>query len=231
MLLQVYPSTLQWFIEIPVWICKMWYIMVLSKCIGEFFAFNHIDDECIFLRMISEISVSCDIIVRYHSACKIFNPFKINEDDSNILEYQGDFYTNIPIAYWKHATTKLRKLLITMQVGKVFPTTTFLYSTARLEVYHLILPHCYLTCTILTTGFRWLNLLKHGWIHLTLMHMAYIDGYTHVGITSSNQHDGGVSLFMSNEISSYSELTEFAKVQEYIECLFLKINFRDITSI
>ena len=64
------------------WYCK--------KCIEEIFPFNHIDDECIFLRAISEISVSSDIIVRYHSECKIFNPFEINEDDSNILEYHGD---------------------------------------------------------------------------------------------------------------------------------------------
>ena len=49
-----------------------------------------------------------------------------------------------------------------------------------------------------------------------------MDGYNHIGITRSNQIGGGVSLFMSNEIS-YSELTVFTKVQEYIECLFLKI--------
>ena len=48
---------------------------------GIFFPFNHIDDECIFLRVISEI---------YHSECKTVNPFEIDEDDSNILEYQGD---------------------------------------------------------------------------------------------------------------------------------------------
>ena len=61
-----------------------------KKCIEEIFPFNHIDDECNFLRAISEISVSSDIIVRYHSECKIFNPFEINEDNSNILEYHGD---------------------------------------------------------------------------------------------------------------------------------------------
>ena len=54
------------------------------------FPFNHIDDECIFLKAISEISTSSDIIIRHHTESKIFNPFEINEDDSNILEYQGD---------------------------------------------------------------------------------------------------------------------------------------------
>ena len=66
------------------WYCK--------KCIGEIFPLNHIDDECIYLRVISEISVSSDIIVRYHSEWKISNHFEINEYDSNILEYQGDFF-------------------------------------------------------------------------------------------------------------------------------------------
>ena len=54
------------------------------------------------------------------------------------------------------------------------------------------------------------------------------DGYNHVGITRSNQHGGGVSLFICNEML-FSELTEFTKVLEYIECLFLKINSKDIS--
>ena len=64
--------------------------MVLQKCIGEMFPFNHIDDERIFLKAISEISTSFNIIIRHHTESKIFNPLEINENDSNILEYQGD---------------------------------------------------------------------------------------------------------------------------------------------
>ena len=69
--------------------------------------------------------------------------------------------------------------------------------------------------------------LTETWLNPSNIDAYGIDGYNHVGITRSNKHGGGVSLFMSNEIS-YSELTEFTKVQEYIECLFLKINFKDI---
>ena len=58
--------------------------LLLWKCIGEIFPFNLIDGECIFLRVITEISVSSDDKVRYNSECKIFNPSEINEDDSNI---------------------------------------------------------------------------------------------------------------------------------------------------
>ena len=52
--------------------------------------FNHIDDESIFLKAISEISTSSDNIIRHHTESKIFNPFEIDEDNIKILEYQGD---------------------------------------------------------------------------------------------------------------------------------------------
>ena len=84
------------------------------------FPFNHIDDECTLLKAISEISTNSDILIRHHSETKIFNHFEVGEDDSNILETQGDldpdkcFLIITLIAYWKHATTKLRKLLIIM---------------------------------------------------------------------------------------------------------------------
>ena len=64
--------------------------------------------------------------------------------------------------------------------------------------------------------------LIETWLNPSSIDAYGIDGYNHIGITRSNQNGGGVSLFMSNEIS-YSELTEFTKAQEYIECLFLKI--------
>ena len=72
--------------------------------------------------------------------------------------------------------------------------------------------------------------LTETWLNPFNIDAYGIDGYSHIGITRSNQNGGGVSLFMSNEIS-YSELTAFTKVQEYIECLFLKINFKDIINI
>ena len=72
--------------------------------------------------------------------------------------------------------------------------------------------------------------LTKTWLNPSNIDAYGIDGYNHIGIARSNQNGDGVSLFMSNEIS-YSELTELTKVQEYIECLFLKINFKDITYI
>ena len=62
--------------------------------------------------------------------------------------------------------------------------------------------------------------LTETWLRPSNIDAYGIDGYNHVGITRSNQHGGGVSLFICNEML-FSELTEFTKVLEYIECLFL----------
>ena len=70
--------------------------------------------------------------------------------------------------------------------------------------------------------------LTETWLRPSNIDAYGIDGYNHVGITRSNQHGGGVSLFICNEML-LSELTEFTKVLEYIECLFLKINSKDIS--
>ena len=64
--------------------------------------------------------------------------------------------------------------------------------------------------------------LTETWLNPSNIDAYGMDGYNHIGIIRSNQIGGGVSLFMSNEIS-HSELTVFTKVQDYIECLFLKI--------
>ena len=49
-----------------------------------------------------------------------------------------------------------------------------------------------------------------------------INGYNHVGLTRKNSKGGGVSLFITED-SSYSELGEMNMVEDYIECLFVKI--------
>ena len=70
--------------------------------------------------------------------------------------------------------------------------------------------------------------LTETWLKPSNIDAYGIDGYNHVGITRSNQQGAGVSLFLCNEML-FSELTEFTKVVEYIECLFLKINSKDIS--
>ena len=55
--------------------------------------------------------------------------------------------------------------------------------------------------------------LTETWLNPSNIDAYGIDGYNHIGITRSSQNGGRVSLLMSNKIS-YSELTEFTKVQE-----------------
>ena len=70
--------------------------------------------------------------------------------------------------------------------------------------------------------------LTETWLRPSNIDAYGIDGYNHVGITRGNQQGGGVSLFICDEMF-FSELTEFTKVLEYIERLFLKINSKDIS--
>ena len=42
------------------------------------------------MKCIEEISQSSDIVIRLQNNTKIFNPFDINEDDNDIIEYHGD---------------------------------------------------------------------------------------------------------------------------------------------
>ena len=52
--------------------------------------FNHVDGDNEFVKCIETTSQSPEAAAfRYHSV-KIFNPFNINEDDNDIIEYHGD---------------------------------------------------------------------------------------------------------------------------------------------
>ena len=56
----------------------------------DFLSCNHFDDDN-FMKCIEEISQSYDIVVRLrNNTKKIFNPFDINENDNDIIEYHGD---------------------------------------------------------------------------------------------------------------------------------------------
>ena len=49
-----------------------------------------------------------------------------------------------------------------------------------------------------------------------------IDGYNHVGLTREYGRGGGVSLFICAKFM-YTELPELCIVQDYIECVFVKM--------
>ena len=52
--------------------------------------FNHINDENELMECIETVSQSPEGGASRHQNVKIFNPFDINEDDNDIIEYHGD---------------------------------------------------------------------------------------------------------------------------------------------
>ena len=64
--------------------------------------------------------------------------------------------------------------------------------------------------------------LTETWITPFNIETYGIIGYNHVGLTRKNSKCGGVSLFITED-SSYSELGEINMIEDYIECLFVKI--------
>ena len=63
------------------------------------------------------------------------------------------------------------------------------------------------------------------WLNSSNIDTYGIDGYNHVGITRESGKGGGVSLFISDDII-YCELSEFNMMCEYIECVFIEMNYK-----
>ena len=165
------------------WYCK--------KCIGEMFPFNHIDDESIFLKAISEISTSSDIIIRHHTESKIFNPFEINEDDSNILEYQGDLDPDK--CFFNHHSHRLLEAC-NYQTEQTFNNYVSRkgISNNNFSLFHLNVRS---VPANLSSLLSYMENLEHRfsvvgltetWLRPSNIDAYGIDGYNRVGITRSN---------------------------------------------
>ena len=193
---------------------------------------NHIDDECIFLKAISEISTSSDIIIRYHTETKILNPFEINEDGSNLSEYRGDLdhdkcFFNHSHSILEACNYQTEQTLNNYVSRKGIFNSNF--SLFHLNVKSVPAKFSQLLWYMENLADRFSVIgLTETWLKPSNIDAYVIDGNNHVGITRSNQQGGGVPLFVCNEML-FSELTEYTKVLEYIECLFLIINSKDIS--
>ena len=64
------------------WFCR--------PCVEGFFPFNHFEDDNDFMKCVQAMSHSSNIATGLWNSMKIFNPFDINEDDNEIIEYHGD---------------------------------------------------------------------------------------------------------------------------------------------
>ena len=176
------------------WFCRL--------CVEGFFPFNHFYDDNDFLKCIEELSKSSDITVRLHNSTKVFNPFDINEDDNDIIEYHGDIdpdkcYFN---EYWYklfencnyYTDDSFNKHLAKHAISNNS------FSVAHLNIRSLpanfsaflsfmdSLNHCFTFIGLSETWLNPSNVSTYG-----------ISGYNHVYQTRCTSRGGGVSLFVS----------------------------------
>ena len=59
-------------------------------CVEGCFPINDFYDDNDFMKCIEELSLYSDIAARLLNNTKVFNPYEINEDDDDIVEYHGD---------------------------------------------------------------------------------------------------------------------------------------------
>ena len=64
------------------WICRLG--------VEGFFPYSHFYDDNDFMKCFEELSLSSDISARLLNNAKVFNPFDINEDKDDIIEYHGN---------------------------------------------------------------------------------------------------------------------------------------------
>ena len=145
----------------------------------DFFPFNHFDDDHDFMKCIEEISQFSDIVIRLQTNTKFFNPFDINEDDNDIIEYHSDIDPDK--CYFNEYSYKLFKNCnyysddsFNKYLYRHSMTTHFQLHIWILEVYLQIFLHFYHTWTILNTALLLLGYRKHGWIQLMCQPMASV---------------------------------------------------------
>ena len=64
------------------------------------------------------------------------------------------------------------------------------------------------------------------WLNSSTIDTYGINGYSHVGLVRESGKGGGVSLFVCDKMVYY-EMSELTVMCDYIECVFIKINYRD----
>ena len=193
----------------------------------DFFPFNHFDDDQDFMKCIEEISQSSDIVVRLQNNTNIFNPFDINEDDNDIIEYHGDIDPDK--FYFNEYSYKLSKN------SNYYTDDSFNKCLSRLSISDNSFSVAHLNIRSIPANFSaflsYMDNLEHcftviglseTWLNPTNVSAYAISGYNHVHRTRSTRKGGGVSLFVSEKII-YSEMANHCMVNDYIESLFVKI--------
>ena len=178
-----------------------WYCVT---CMESLFAFNHFDDETDFLKAIADMSHQ-EASVQLGLRSKLFNPFEINEDEHEILDYQGDLD---PDKYYfnQYSHRLIKNCNYFLEESFKIHLSHHHISNEAFSMLHLNirsipanLPAFQSYLDILDHHFSIVGLTE-TWLKPSNISAYGIGGYNHVGITRQNTKGGGISLFLSQEI-------------------------------
>ena len=204
------------------WYCRL--------CNENIFAFNHIDDDSEFVSAIRNFMSSSlwhDGLDRFQGT-EIFDPFELNDDDSDkIIEYQGELdpdknYFN----QLAHHLSKSSNYYIEKSFNKYIERNNV--NKEDCSIMHV-------NIRSIPANFNnflsYMSNIDHSfsvivfsetWLTPANIDACSIVGYNHVGLTRDDRKGGGVSLLISEKLM-YTEFQELNIVEDYIECVFVKI--------
>ena len=205
------------------WFCKL--------CNDSIFPFNHIEDDYEFTMTLDQF-MNGTLIQRaefQHPDSMIFDPFEINEDQ--IVEYNGELdpdgnYFN----QFSHQLNKNSNYHNEDSFNNYIKRNyyeggniSFIHSNIRSIPANLTAFVSYMSninCDFSVIGF------SETWLNSSTIDTYGIDGYSHVGLVRESGKGGGVSLFVCDKMVYY-EMSELTMMCDYIECVFIKINYLD----
>lgn len=205
-----------------------WFCKCCTECL---FAFNNLEDDQDFLKSILDISLYPGVLCEQGLLPSVFNPFDINEDDDDILDYQGDLdpdkcYFN----QYSHQLIRNCNYFVGDSFNRHLSRNCI--SNQSFSVLHSNIRSMPAN---LTSFLSYLEVLDHHfsvigltetWLKPSNISAYGIEGYHHVGRTRLKKTGGGVSLFVSHEFA-FTELLEMCVIEDYIECLFIKLSINN----
>ena len=206
--------------------CTTWFCKLCSDCI---FPFNHTEDDYEFTMTLDQF-INDTLMQRaefQHPDSAIFDPFEINEDEDQIVEYNGELdpdrnYLN----QFSHQFNKNSNYHNEDSFNKCIKincneggNVSLIHSNIRSIPANLTAFVSYMSN--INCDFSFIG-LPETWLNSSTIDTYGIDGYSHVGLVRESGK-GGVSLFVCDKMVYY-EMSELTMMCDYIECVFIKIN-------
>ena len=166
-----------------------------------------------------------------HPDSMIFDPFEINDHEDQIVEYNGELDPDRNnFNQFSHQLSKNSNYYNEDSFNKYIKTNcyeggelSFTHSNIRSIPANLTAFMSYMSnidYDFSVIGF------SETWLNSSTIDTYDIDGYSHVGLTRESGKGGGVSLFLCDKMV-YCEMPELTMMCDYIECVFVEINYMD----